>query len=306
MRDGQFAISPELLAKVQNYISNSSALPDDMRDELRTDPSSDSARYRFTRNLALYVSLRQLDSQTRFAEDYPEEAAAFEKIMTSYFAQSAGFFALTRHIPPQLEPLPQPIRDARDGYKSLCYDLYEAIRLMLARVILYSSNGQHEVGRQLARLGFAIESEQEMRISANVLVLNAIGVVALFVLATVLAAGSGVTTGSALVIGCVVAVNHSIAACSPSCPNSSGRSPISVVPPNGRLSPTQFPHCARSLYACRSCLAFGCFAPSCRCRRSPSPHNASGCCFPLPWPRYWPLNATIMPQRIGSQRGCVG
>jgi hypothetical protein len=215
MKDARFTISAELLKSVNDYISDSNVLDDDIAVELRTDPSTDSARYRFTRNLALYVLLSNLDARTRFAEDYPEEAAAFDKTMASYFGQSTGFFALTKQVSlQQLDPLPDPIRNARDAYKSLCHDVYEEIRLMLARVLLYSSNGQHEVGRELAKLGFAIGSPQEMRISANLLTLNAIGVVALFALATVLAAGSGMTVGPALIIGSFVAVNHSIAAVS--------------------------------------------------------------------------------------------
>src|SRR5262245_140731 len=167
----------------------------------------------FTRNLALYVSLSNLDSHTRFVEDYPDEATAFEKTMASYFAQSTDFFALTKQLAFQeLDPLPEPIRNAPEAYKSLCHDVYEEIRLMLARVVLYSSNGQHEVWRRIAALGFTIPRPQEVRISANLLVLNAIGIVVLFALATLLAAGSGMTTGPALIIGCIVAVNHSIAA----------------------------------------------------------------------------------------------
>src|SRR5262249_18765270 len=45
MKEAQFVISPNLLAEVQNYISNSSILTDDTVAELRTDPSKDSARY---------------------------------------------------------------------------------------------------------------------------------------------------------------------------------------------------------------------------------------------------------------------
>jgi hypothetical protein len=213
MKESDFVISPGLLTEIHKYISDSAVLADDIAAELRTDPSIDSARYRFTRNLALYVSLSNLDSNTRFVEDYPDEAIAFEKAMASYFAQSTGFFALTKQLSLQrLDPLPEPIRNARDGYKASCHGVYEEIRLMLARVVLYSSNGQHEVWRRLAGLGFAIPRPEEVRISANLLVLDAVGVVALFALATVVAAGSGMTTGPVLTIACMVAINHSIAA----------------------------------------------------------------------------------------------
>jgi hypothetical protein len=213
MKDGQFVISDDLLATIRKFIRDSKVLPDEIEAELRTDQSTDSARYRFTRNLALYVSLNDLDSQTRFVEDYPEEAVAFEKTMKSYFEQSAGFFALTRQVAlQQLDSQPEPIKNARVAYKTLCNDVYEEVRMLLARVILYSSNGQHDVGRRLANLGFTIQFPQEIRISANVLVLDAIGVVALFAVATLVAAGSGITMGGAFVIGSLVAANHSIAA----------------------------------------------------------------------------------------------
>jgi hypothetical protein len=207
-------ISPGLLTQVHTYINNSSVLPDDILAELRTDATKDSARYRFTRNLALYVALWNEDSHPRFAEDYPEEHAAFEKTMVSFFAQSAGFFALTRQLSSQqpLDPVPEPIKNARAGYRSLCLEVYEEIRLMLARVMLYSSKGQHEVGRRLAGLGFMIQCPNRIRISPNLLVLNGIGVISLFLAATLLAAGSGMSIGPVLVIGCLVAVNHSIAA----------------------------------------------------------------------------------------------
>jgi hypothetical protein len=133
MERAQFVISPRTLADIKTYISNSPVLLDDVLTELRTDPS-DSARSQFTRNLALYVSLSNLDDQTRFAEDYPEETADFEKTIASYFAQSTGFFALTKQLAhQQLDPLPEPIKEARKGYKTLCHDVYEEIRLMLAR-----------------------------------------------------------------------------------------------------------------------------------------------------------------------------
>jgi hypothetical protein len=257
MKDGQFVISVDLLTEIQNFISDSSVLPDEIVAELRTDPSSDSARYRFTRNLSLYVALIGLDSQTRFAEDYPEEAAAFEKTMASYFAQSAGFFALTKQVALQkLDPLPEPLKNARDGYKSLCNDVYKSlcndvydeIRMMLARIILYSSNGQYDVGLRLSGLGFTIEFPQEIRVSANVLVLDAIGVVALFAVATLAAAGSGMTTGPTLIIGSLVAVNHSIAAVGPS---SFGVSPISATCRNDRSSRTWSLRYARLPFAYR-------------------------------------------------------
>ncbi len=213
MYKGDFIISNDLRKELEKYIVDSSVLAEDMVAELRTDPSVDSARYRFTRNLAVYVSLSNLDSQTRFADAYPEEAAAFEKTMSSFFAQSTGFFALTKQLSLQkLDPVPEPIKNARESYKSLCYSVYEETRLMLARILLYSSNGQREVGQRLADLGFVIQYPAEIRIPANLLVLNATGVLVLFAIATLLAAGTGTTIGQALIIGCLVAINHSIAA----------------------------------------------------------------------------------------------
>jgi hypothetical protein len=121
MRTAEFAISPALLDSVRKYVADSSILDDEMAAELRTDSAEDSARYRFTRNLALYVALTNLPARPRFADEYPEEIEAFEKMMASFFAQSAGFFALTRQLAVQnLNPVPESVKNARDGYRSLC------------------------------------------------------------------------------------------------------------------------------------------------------------------------------------------
>jgi hypothetical protein len=49
---------------------------------------------------------------------------------------------------------------------------------MLTRVMLYSSSGQHEVARRLASLAFTIQCVEGIGLSANLLALVAIGVVA--------------------------------------------------------------------------------------------------------------------------------
>lgn len=90
MEQAQFVISPDLLTEMQKHISNSRVLADDTVTELRTDPSKDSARYRFTRNLALYVALSNLDGQTRFYEDYPEGDSRLREDDSKLFCSVRG------------------------------------------------------------------------------------------------------------------------------------------------------------------------------------------------------------------------
>ena len=207
MNSVPFTIHDQLLADVRNHISNSPLLPDALIGELQTDFAVSKARFRFTRNLALYVFLRSLPGFPRFAADFHEDMAAFEKRMSSFFAQCVGFFALAN----QLSSRELDSDQASEGFRSLTLEAFEDIRLMLARVLLYSCNDESEVAQQLARAGFAIERREPILIPFNLLTLDIIGVVALFAGATFISAGQ-MPPGKALAIGLLVAVNHSIAA----------------------------------------------------------------------------------------------
>ncbi|MCK1400730.1 hypothetical protein IVB45_12640 [Bradyrhizobium sp. 4] len=203
----QLTISERLVADTKFYIANSTLLPDSLAAQLQADFTLDSVRFRFTRCLALYVALSNLPGWTAYSADFPEERATFEKKMSSFFAQSVAFFTLTSQIAQrQLEPAAEPV----DQFRSYALEAYEDIRLMLARVLLYSCNSDSEVAHQFARIGFSIQRPSLIRLPLNLLSLDFAGVVALFVIVTISLAGGDL--GRALGIGMLVAVNQSIAA----------------------------------------------------------------------------------------------
>lgn len=203
----QLTISEKLVADTKLYIANSTLLPDSLAAQLQPDFTLDSVRFRFTRCLALYVALSNLSGWTGYSADFPEERAAFEKKMSSFFAQSVAFFTLTTQlVQRQLEPAADPV----DQFRSYALDAYEDIRLMLARVLLYSCNSDAEVAHQLAKIGFSIQRPSAIRLPLNLLSFDFAGVVVLFVIMAVSLADGDF--GRALTIGMLVAINQSIAA----------------------------------------------------------------------------------------------
>ena len=203
----QLTISEKLVADTKLYIANSTLLPDSLAAQLQPDFNLDSVRFRFTRCLALYVALNNLPGWTGYSADFPEERAAFEKKMSSLFAQSVAFFTLTTQlVQRQLEPA----ADSVDQFRSYALDAYEDIRLMLARVLLYSCNSDAEVAHQLTKIGFAVQRPSLIRLPLNLLSFDFAGVVVLFVITTVSLADGDF--GRALAIGMLVAINQSIAA----------------------------------------------------------------------------------------------
>ena len=200
-------ISEELVADTKHYLADSPLLPDSLAAQLQRDFNLDSVRFRFTRCLALYVALRNLSGWAGYSADFPEEQAAFEKKMSGFFAQSVAFFTLRiQLVQRQLEPA----ADSVDQFRSYALDAYEDIRLMLARVLLYSCNSDAEVADQLAKIGFAIQRPSPIRLPLNLLSLDFAGVVVLFVVVAVSLADGDF--GRTLAIGMLVAINQSIAA----------------------------------------------------------------------------------------------
>jgi hypothetical protein len=206
MEAAQFAISDDLLAEVKRYITNRSDLPDTLIEELEPDISVDRTRFRVTRNLVLYVQLKNLKHWASFDHDFPEDTAAFEKKMFNFFTQCIGFFFNSPGRPRK------ELGALVDGdLRSFALQAYEDIRLMLARVLLYSCNSDAEVANKASRMGFAIERSRPIKIPANRLALVGVVVIALFVASSILLTGQ-VGVGKAIAIGLLVAINHSIAA----------------------------------------------------------------------------------------------
>jgi hypothetical protein len=155
--------------------------------------------------------------------DFPDESVAFEKRISSFFAQSVAFFALTSQISQrQLEP----VEDSIDKFRSYALDAYEDIRLILARVLLYSCNSDAEVAHQLAKIGFDIQSLTPIRLPVILLSLDVVGVVVVFVVMSMFLSNGDI--GKALLIGMIVATNQSIAAMAHRPQSSYGILPIFV------------------------------------------------------------------------------
>ena len=186
---------------------NSDALQNVLSEELRTDPNEDQARFQFTRNLTLYVAITQMRSRGRFANEFPEDIVPFERRMADYFASSVGFFALSRQL--SLRHLDAAI-EAREDFKRMSNAAFDVILEMLARQLLFGCSGEGEVAQRLNGLGFGIEIPSPVRMPLNLLALDAVGVLALFVLSTFFVPDQ-MPMVTAISIGLLVASNHVIA-----------------------------------------------------------------------------------------------
>jgi hypothetical protein len=148
-----FSFRPDATTSMHDFILHAAHLPDALAGELRTDTKSDQMRFRFTRNLAVYAAISNLRGRARFADDYPEDVAAFEKDMATYFGQSVGFLALTGKLSPQeLDDVSESVQK----FRTVNLEAYEELRLMLARMLLYTSSGEGEIIDRLNRVNDCI------------------------------------------------------------------------------------------------------------------------------------------------------
>lgn len=217
MKEAELRISPERMDEIGDYIKNAKILHDSLAQKLQPDKHGDPARYIFTRNLAIYVALGNLDGYPRFAEDYPADIEAFEKKIIGFFAQSVGFFALTDQQPwRETELASEQVGNAYTGYREVGLDVYDDIRQMLARVLLYSCRSEYDVAAQLRLIGFSVQCRAPVRIPHNLLAQDLVGVVILFVatgfLSGYISGSSHNSVGQALMMAFMVAVKQSLAA----------------------------------------------------------------------------------------------
>jgi hypothetical protein len=210
MEDAAFEMRASLVDDAAAYVRDSDDLATSLTGQLSADKDGAPQQYRFTRVLALYVWLKKYRSRARFDADFPDDTDAFEKRMRSYFAQSAGFFAMAAQLPPpELAALPDSVRN----FRVLSKDAYEDVRLMLARLLLYSNNREAQIASELRSLGFTIAPRAGVTFPFNLLALDWIGVVVLFgIVAILTAAPGGDVITRRLSIGLLVAVNHCVAA----------------------------------------------------------------------------------------------
>jgi hypothetical protein len=208
-----FSFPSDATTSMHDFILNAAHLPDALAHELRTDPKSDQMRFRFARNLAAYAAISKLRGQARFADDYPEDVATFEKDMATYFTQSVGFLALTDKLSPQeLDDVSESVQK----FRTLNLEAYEELRLMLARMLLYTSSGEGEIIDRLNRIGFALERATPIAVPFNLLAADMIGVAFLFfagaLVSSALLSAPQMPLSKAIAIGLLVAVNDCIAA----------------------------------------------------------------------------------------------
>ena len=85
---------------------------------------------------------------------------------------------------------------------------------MLARILLYGCSGEGEVARRLRAIGFDVKRPPTVRIPGNLLALNLLGVIAIFVAMALVTSQSrgGLDLTGALLLGLQVAIGHCIAA----------------------------------------------------------------------------------------------
>jgi hypothetical protein len=212
-----FSFPPDATTSMQDFILHAAHLPDTLAGELRTDAKSDQMRFRFTRNLAVYAAISNLRGRARFADDYPENVAAFEKDMATYFSQGVsqgvGFLALTGKLSPQeLDDVSESVQK----FRTLNLEAYEELRLMLARMLLYTSSGEGEIIDRLNRIGFALERATPIAVPFNLLAADMIGVISLFLagalMSSAFSATPQMTLGKTIAVGLLVALNDCIAA----------------------------------------------------------------------------------------------
>ena len=211
MRDAAFEMPERLIEEVREYIRDNDELPDVLVAGMSTDKDGAPQQYHFTRILVLYIWLTKYKSNARFAADFPEDVDAFEKRMKSYFAHCVGFFTVVAQLSSQqLAALPESAKT----FPALSKEAYEDVRLMLARLLLYSTNREAQIADKLKSLGFRIAPQKGVAFPFNLLALDWLCVVLLFGAIAILTANgsSGDAITRRLTIGLLVAVNHRVAA----------------------------------------------------------------------------------------------
>ncbi|WP_157642236.1 hypothetical protein [Burkholderia ubonensis] len=204
-----FDMPESLVEEAKEYIRGSGDLPTALVAEVSTDRDGAPQQYLFTRVLVLYVWLKKYRCRPRFEADFAEDVDAFEKRMKSYFAQCVGHFTVVAQLSTQqLAALP----DLAKPFPALSNDAYEDVRLMLARLLLYSNNREAQTADKLRSLGFKVSEQTCVAFPFNVLALNWLGVVSLFAIVAVVTNQGGDTITRRLTIGFLVAINHCVAA----------------------------------------------------------------------------------------------
>lgn len=207
-----FTVTDDGLAAAKRHIQANVSLPDELLRQLTQAPNADRLRYGFTRVVVLYVALHRQACRARFADAFQEDVAAFEKKMNNFFAHCVGYFVLVEQLCRQRL---QPAVNAAEDITKVIAETDSEVRLMLARLLLYSCNNESGMSAKLMDVGFSIDRRKKVVLPHNLLVADLLGVVALFIVATWISttlSTNPVPVGKAIAIGLMVATNHSIAA----------------------------------------------------------------------------------------------
>ena len=196
---------------MRDYVLNAPTAGD-VIGELRTDPKTDEMRFRFTRNLTVHVTLSKFKGRARFADDFPEDVASFKRMGTS-FAQCVSFLSLSTKLSPQeLEELSESFQK----FRPLNLEAYDELQLMLARVLLYSCGAARPRSSSASDQNGNLPWSVRPRSPRDLLALDALGVVVLFVsaalLSSTLLSRLNKLSGTAIVIGLKFSLNDCVAA----------------------------------------------------------------------------------------------
>jgi hypothetical protein len=166
-----YEISAELQERTSRYVLENGSIPDRLAEELRFG-GADSARGLFTRNLALYVQLRELRGKPgceAFFEQFAAEVAELDASFAEFLAQSAGFFAFSGQIAPELQtdPAHRGLAEARQTYKAQCRRMYELLCLVIARALLRSSWATAALMQRARAMGFVLSAPAQGAVWAN-------------------------------------------------------------------------------------------------------------------------------------------
>jgi hypothetical protein len=207
-----FVVTQQSLEIAQGYVYGTATLPNALVAQLTADADADKIRHAFTRVIVLYGALRRLNGWARFQDAYPDDATLFDKKMGSCLAHCVGYFALSGQLSQQNL---QPAIDAADDITKVMAESDFEVRLMLARVLLYSCPNEAAMAQKLREIGFAMQQPRRIVLPLNLLAFDVLGVIVLFLLATWMSSilsNGGIQIGQAFSIALLIAVNHSIAA----------------------------------------------------------------------------------------------
>lgn len=203
-----FVMTESALERARQYVRCRPDLQDDLALKLVIDPEGARIPHAFTEVVVLYVAYRDLEIQPRFVSAFHEIDVEFEAKMANFFAHSLGYFATIDQLSAQKL---QPPADATENIRKVILASAADVKLMLARALLYSCNNDLAVANKFRAMGFAIPPAKRILIPANLLCLDLLGVIALFIVSTVLSANT-MPIEKAFSIGVLVAFNHVIAA----------------------------------------------------------------------------------------------